>query len=90
MGNFGSLVADLESAIHEGQQDKRVAILRQVTDLFVVGAGGFNEEHVDLFGDVLTRLIDQVESKVLAESERQAGAGTQRAERHRPTVRARR
>ncbi len=67
MSAFESLVADLETAVQEGHQDRRVAILRQVTDLFVVGAGRFNEEHVDLFGDVLTRLTDRVENRVLAE-----------------------
>ena len=67
MGNFQVLIADLETAIQDGHQDKRVAILRQVTDLFVVGAESFNEEHVDVFGDVLMRLTDQVENKVLAE-----------------------
>lgn len=67
MTAFSHLVADLEKAIHEGRQDKRVAILRQVTDLFVVGAQGFNEQHVELIGDVLTRLADHVENEVLAE-----------------------
>ncbi len=67
MGSFGSLIADLESAIQDHQQDRRVAILRQVTDLFVVGADGFNDEHVELFGDVLTRLTSQVETTALAE-----------------------
>jgi len=33
-----------------------------VTDLFVVGADAFNEEHVELFGGVLTRLINQVKA----------------------------
>jgi uncharacterized protein (DUF2336 family) len=64
---FELLIADLETAVQEGQHDKRVAILRQVTDLFVVGAAGFNEEHVDLFGDVLMRLTEQVENRALAE-----------------------
>ena len=67
MSAFELLIADLETAVQEGQHDKRVAILRQVTDLFVVGAAGFNEEHVDLFGDVLMRLTEQVESRALAE-----------------------
>jgi uncharacterized protein (DUF2336 family) len=64
---FSVLVADLETAVQQGHHDKRVAILRQVTDLFVGGAEAFSEEHVDLFGDVLARLIDQVENRVLAE-----------------------
>lgn len=67
MSAFELLIADLETAVQEGRHDKRVAILRQVTDLFVVGADGFNEDHVDLFGNVLMRLTAQVESRVLAE-----------------------
>ncbi len=67
MSGFQVLISDLETAIQDGHQDKRVAILRQVTELFVVGAENFNEEHVELFGDVLTRLTDHVENKVLAE-----------------------
>lgn len=67
MSNFQALITDLETAIQDGQQDKRVAILRQVTDLFVLGAQGFNEDHIGLFGDVLMRLANQVEGRVLAE-----------------------
>ena len=61
------LIADLESAVQEGRQEKRVEVLRKVTDLFLAGADRFNEEHVDVFDGVLVRLTDQVESKVLAE-----------------------
>lgn len=67
MSNFQVLIADLESAIQEGREDKRVAILRQVTDLFVIGAEGFAEEHVELFGNLLIRLTNRIESRVLAE-----------------------
>lgn len=67
MANFHTLIDDLETALQEGSQDKRVAILRQVTNLFVLGADNFNADHVEVFGDVLTRLIDRVETKVLAE-----------------------
>jgi uncharacterized protein (DUF2336 family) len=67
VSNFQVLIADLEEAIQEGQQDKRIAILRRVTDLFVVGAHGFANDHVELFGDLLTRLANQVESRALAE-----------------------
>lgn len=67
MANFHTLINDLETAIQEGTQDKRVAILRQVTNLFVLGAHSFNADHVELFGDVLIRLVDRVETKVLAE-----------------------
>jgi uncharacterized protein (DUF2336 family) len=64
---FELLIADLETAVQKGQQDKRVEILRQVTDLFVVGAQDFKDDHVDLFGDVLMRLTAEVETRALAE-----------------------
>ena len=41
--------------------------MRQVTDLFLDGAGTFNDEQIGVFDDVLLRLTVQVESKVLAE-----------------------
>ncbi len=67
MSAFESLIADLETAVQEGKHDKRIEILRQVTDLFVVGADGFRDDHVELFGDVLARLTAEVENRVLAE-----------------------
>lgn len=67
MSAFELLITDLESAVQEGKHDRRVEILRRVTDLFVVGAAKFNDDHVELFGDVLVRLTAQVERRVLAE-----------------------
>lgn len=61
------LIADLESAVQEGWQERRIEVLRKVTDLFVAGADQLKEEHVGVFDDVLLRLTDEVESKVLAE-----------------------
>jgi len=81
------LIADLEIAVQEGQHDKRVAILRQVTDLLVVGADVFNDDHVQLFGDVLTRLTEQVENKELAElSAKLAPVGNARGDKSLKTV----
>jgi hypothetical protein len=67
MGALEVLIGDLESAVQDGQEDKRVAMLRQVTDLFLDSADRLNNEQVDVYGDVLTHLINQVESKALAE-----------------------
>jgi uncharacterized protein (DUF2336 family) len=41
--------------------------LRRVTDLFVVGADSFSEQHLAVFDQLLARLIDQIETTVLAE-----------------------
>ena len=67
MSTFVALIDDLEAAVQTGSQEKRVEMLRHVTDLFLGNAKNFNNEHVDLFGDVLAHLTKQVESKVLAE-----------------------
>lgn len=45
-------------------------MLRSVTDLFLGNAQQYNHEQVDLFGDVLNLLIEQVEKQVLPELSR--------------------
>ncbi len=39
-----SLIAELESAIQSGSNDKRVDTLRRITDLFVADADRFNDQ----------------------------------------------
>jgi len=67
MSTFVALIDDLEAAVQTGSQERRVEILRHVTDLFVGNAANFNNQQVDMFDDVLAHLTKQVESKVLAE-----------------------
>lgn len=62
-----SLIDDLERAVQNGSAEKRAAMLRKVTDLFLGNAEHYDSEQVDVFGDVLNRLIAEVESKVLPE-----------------------
>ncbi len=67
MNAFPSLIDELESAIHSGSAEKRAGMLRKVTDLFLGNAEQYSREQVDLFGDVLNRLIAEAESKILPE-----------------------
>jgi len=67
MGAAGTLIADLEEAIQGNCTDKRTALLRRVTDLFVRGAEAFSEQHVALFDDVLVRLAAGIETGARAE-----------------------
>jgi len=67
MNVLTELMTDLESAVQEGQQERRIEVLRKVTDLFLAGADQFKEEHVGVFDNVLMRLTDQLESQALAE-----------------------
>jgi uncharacterized protein (DUF2336 family) len=68
-----SLFDDLDAALQSGSSEKRVAMLRQVTDLFLNEADRLSEEQIGVFDNVLVQLIDRIESRTLAEiSERLA------------------
>ena len=62
-----SLLPELEEVVQHGSAEKRAETLRRITSLFLDGAGGFNEEHVALFDDVIGCLIEEIEIKALAE-----------------------
>jgi len=67
MGAQTSLIAEIETAINSGSQEKRVDTLRRVTDLFLNDADRFNEEQIGLFDDVLGHLITRIEGKAMVE-----------------------
>jgi uncharacterized protein (DUF2336 family) len=62
-----SLIAELEDAIQSGSTDKRVDTMRRITDLFVGTADRLSEQQVELFDDVLGRLISKIEGTAIAE-----------------------
>ncbi len=68
-----SLVGELEAAIKSGSRDRRVELLRRITDLFLSGVNRLNDEQIDVFDDVLTHLAEKIEAVALRElSERLA------------------
>lgn len=68
-----SLFDDLDAALQSGSSEKRVAMLRQVTDLFLSESDRLNEEQINVFDDVLVQLIERIETRTLVEiSERLA------------------
>jgi uncharacterized protein (DUF2336 family) len=68
-----SLFDDLDAALQSGSPEKRVAMLRQVTDLFLSESDRLNEEQIGVFDDVLVQLIERIETRTLVEiSERLA------------------
>lgn len=68
-----SLIAELESALEAGSQDKHAETLRQITDLFVADSTRLNDSQIDIFNDVLQHLVRRIEGKALIElSERLA------------------
>ena len=68
-----SLFDDLDAALQSGSSEKRVTMLRQVTDLFLSEADRLSEEQIGVFDDVLVQLIERIETRTLVEiSERLA------------------
>jgi uncharacterized protein (DUF2336 family) len=62
-----SLFDDLDAALQSGSSEKRVAMLRQMTDLFLNEADRLNDEQIGLFDNVLVPLIERIESRTLVE-----------------------
>ena len=62
-----SLIPELEDVIQEGTPERRAQMLARLTSLFLARASRFNDEHVDLFDEVLGRLIAVIEAKARVE-----------------------
>ena len=62
-----SLFDDLDEVLRNGSPDKRVDMLRRVTDLFLSDADRLNDQQIGVFDEVLVHLINTIETKTLAE-----------------------
>lgn len=60
-------MSELEQVVARGSAERRTQTLRQITTLFLEGADQFTAEHVDLFDDVISYLIEEIETQALAE-----------------------
>ena len=67
MAAAAALIPELEEVIQSGSAERRAQMLQKITDLFLNGAGQFNEDHVSLFDDVFGRLINEIEAKARSE-----------------------
>src|SRR5262245_52499706 len=67
MGMPYSLIAELDEAMPSGSRDRRMATLRRVTDLLLSQADLYDSTQIELFDDVLLRLIEHIETRALAE-----------------------
>jgi uncharacterized protein (DUF2336 family) len=61
------LIAELEGAVKTGSSERRVEMLRRITDLFLSDADRLNENQIGVFDDVLVRLIERMEARTLAQ-----------------------
>lgn len=55
------LVSEVRAAVANGSVTQRVAMLRHVTDLFIVEAAQLSEKEIELFDDVIARLAEEIE-----------------------------
>ena len=62
-----SIFDEVETAISVGSAEKRLETIRRVTDLFLASAGSFNAEQIELFDDVLQRLMTTIELRAIAD-----------------------
>src|ERR1700730_16325870 len=62
-----SIVDEVEAAINTGSPEKRLDTIKRVTDLFLASAGSFDGEQIELFGNVLERLIKTIEIRAIAD-----------------------
>jgi hypothetical protein len=60
------LIVELDGAIKNGSSTRRLRMLQQVTHLFLVSVGRLGERQIDVFGDVMLRLIAGAEPEMLA------------------------
>jgi uncharacterized protein (DUF2336 family) len=62
-----SIIDEVEAAINIGSAEKSLNSAKRVADLFLSSAGSFNREQIQLFGDVLERLIKTIEVRAIAD-----------------------
>ena len=62
-----SIFDEVEAAISTGSEEKHLETIRRVTDLFLLSAGSFTGEQIELFDDVLERLIKTIELRAIAD-----------------------
>ena len=62
-----AIVDVVEAAINTGSAEKRLETINRVTDLFLSSAVKLNSEQIELFDNVLGRLIKTIELRAIAD-----------------------
>ena len=61
MGAPLAFIQELDSTIAQSSGDRRVAMLRHLTDLFLVGSDQYSDDEIALIDDVFVRLVGAIE-----------------------------
>jgi len=67
MSAADALVSEIKNVLDDAPASRRVAILRDITELFLDGAGLHSKEQIAVFGAVLLAIIEQSERDELIE-----------------------
>lgn len=70
MSRTASIFNEVESALHDASAEKRMDVLRRVTDLFVGEAEHFTQDQTALFDGVMGQLVNHIESRAVVELSR--------------------
>lgn len=62
-----SIFEEVRATIDTGSAEKRLETSKRVTELFLSSAGNLNSEQIELFGDLLERLIKTIELRAIAD-----------------------
>jgi len=62
-----SLVNELETTLATVPHERRLRMLRRLTDAFIQTATRLKEEHIDVFDDVICCLMNEIETRALSE-----------------------
>jgi uncharacterized protein (DUF2336 family) len=62
-----SIADEVETAISTGSTEKRLETIKRVTDLFMSSAGSYKSEQIELFDNVLERLIKTIEIRAISD-----------------------
>jgi uncharacterized protein (DUF2336 family) len=62
-----SIADEVETALSSGSAEKHLETIRRVTDLFLSSAGRYQSEQIELFDNVLERLIKTIEIRAIAD-----------------------
>jgi uncharacterized protein (DUF2336 family) len=61
------LIAELETAVRDGSPERRNRILRCIADLFASDANRLSPSQIEVFDDVLLRLVEHAEPQALSQ-----------------------
>ena len=62
-----AIIDELEAAMDSSRSDRRVEMLRRVTDLLLVAAPSLNDEQATLFDGVIELLADRIDTRIRRE-----------------------